>query len=92
MPSLTRKQKTRGEQPSGSALADGDIAPVDLTSTDYARMADLVNLYKSLRWGTADASDFAIAEPLGANRRGGVGPPLPHGGPAEHADALPLPP
>jgi hypothetical protein len=30
--------------------ADGDIAPVDLTSTDYARMADLVNLYKSLRW------------------------------------------
>ena len=50
MPSLTRKHKTRGEQPSGSALADGDIAPVDLTSTDYARMADLVNLYKSLRW------------------------------------------
>ena len=49
LPSLTRKQKTRGEQPSGSALAD-DIAPVDLTSTDYARMADLVNLYKSLRW------------------------------------------
>jgi len=34
----------------GSALADGDIAPVDVTSTDYARMADLVNLYKSLRW------------------------------------------
>jgi hypothetical protein len=50
LPSLTRKQKTRGEQPSGSALADGDIAPVNLTSTDYARMADLVNLYKSLRW------------------------------------------
>jgi hypothetical protein len=42
--------KTRGEQPSGSALADGAIAPVDLTSTDYARMADPVNLYKSLRW------------------------------------------
>ena len=47
---MTRKQKARGEQPSCSALADGDIAPVDLTSTDYARMADLVNLYKSLRW------------------------------------------
>ena len=47
---MTRKQKTRGEQPSGSALADGDIAPVYLTSTDYAQMADLVNLYKSLRW------------------------------------------
>ena len=27
----------------------GDIASVDLMSTDYARMADLVNLYKSLR-------------------------------------------
>ena len=89
---MTPKQKTRGEQPSGSALADGDIAPVDLTSTDYARMTDLVNLYKSLRWEPADVSDFAIAEPLGANRRGGVGPPSPHGGPAEHADALTLPP
>jgi hypothetical protein len=89
---LTRKQKTRGEQPSGSALADGDIAPADLTSTDYARMADLVNIYKEPPLGTADAWDFAIAEPLGANRRGGVGPPSPHGGPAEHADALTLPP
>ena len=47
---MTRKQKTRGEQPSGSALADGAIAPADLTSTGYARMAGLVNLYKSLRW------------------------------------------
>jgi hypothetical protein len=47
---LTRKQKTRGEQPSGPALADGDIAPVDVTSTDCARMADLVNLHKCLRW------------------------------------------
>jgi uncharacterized protein with HEPN domain len=36
LPSLTRKHKTRGEQPSGSALADRDIAPVDLTSTDCA--------------------------------------------------------
>ena len=46
---MTRKQKTDGEQPSGPALTDGDIAPVDVTSTDYARMADLVNLYKRLR-------------------------------------------
>jgi len=28
----------------------GAIAPVDLTSTGYARMAGLVNFYKSLRW------------------------------------------
>ena len=89
---MTRKQKTRGEQSSGSALVDGDIAPVDLTSTGYARMADLVNFAQEPPLGTAYASDFAIAEPLGANRRGGVGPPSPHGGPAEHADALTLPP
>jgi hypothetical protein len=31
-------------------LADGDSAPVGLTSTGYARMAGLVNLCKSLRW------------------------------------------
>ena len=36
LPSLTRKQKTPGERPSRSALADGDIAFVDLTTTDYA--------------------------------------------------------
>jgi hypothetical protein len=88
---LTRKQKTRGEQPSGSALADGDIAPVDLTSRLCAdgRLGEFV---QEPPLGTADASDFAIAEPLGANRRGGVGPPSRHGGPAEHADALTLPP
>jgi hypothetical protein len=28
----------------------GTFASVGLTSTDYARMADLVNLRKSLRW------------------------------------------
>ena len=55
------------------------------------RMTDPVNIYKEPPLGTTDAWDFAIAEPLGANRRGGVGPPSPHGGPAEHADALTLP-
>jgi hypothetical protein len=34
-------------------------------STDYARIADLVNTYKSFPLGTADASDVDIAEPLG---------------------------
>jgi uncharacterized protein len=47
------------------ALADKDSAPVDLTSTDYGRMADLVNTYESLPLGTTDASDVAIAELLG---------------------------
>ena len=50
----------------------GDIAPVDLTSTDYARMADPVNIYKEPPLGTTDAWDFAIAEPFGANRRGAL--------------------
>jgi ribosomal protein S2 len=33
--------------------------------TDYARIADLVNTYEHLPLGVTDASDIAIAEPLG---------------------------
>jgi hypothetical protein len=47
------------------SLAGGDFTSVDLTSTDYARMADLVNTYESLPLGTTDASVVAIAERLG---------------------------
>jgi predicted nucleic acid-binding protein len=47
------------------SLAEGDFTSVDLTSTDYARMADLVNTYESLPLGTTDASVVAIAERLG---------------------------
>jgi len=36
-----------------------------LTSTDYARIADLVNTYEHLPLGVTDASDISIAEPLG---------------------------
>jgi hypothetical protein len=93
LPGLTRNQKTHAEQPSGSALADGDIAPVDLTRTDRLCADGLPGEFvQEPPLGTADASDFAIAEPPGANRPGGVGPPSPDGGPAEHADALTLPP
>jgi uncharacterized protein len=46
-------------------LADGDFAPVDLTSADYAQIADLVNTYESLPLGTTDASVVAIAKRLG---------------------------
>lgn len=48
-----------------TVLADGDFAPVDLTSADYAQIADLVNAHESLPLGTADASVVAIAERLG---------------------------
>ena len=48
-----------------TVLADGDFALVDLTSTDYARMADPVNTYESIPLGTSDASVVAIADGSG---------------------------
>lgn len=48
-----------------TVLADGDFAPVDLTSADSAQIADLVNTYESLPLGTTDASVVGIAERLG---------------------------
>jgi predicted nucleic acid-binding protein len=48
-----------------TVLADGDFAPVDLTSADYAQIADLVNTYESIPLGTTDGSVVAIAERLG---------------------------
>ena len=41
------------------------FAPVDLTSADYAQIADLVNTYESIPLGTTDGSVVAIAERLG---------------------------
>ncbi len=46
------------------SLADGDFSAVELTSTDYARMAELVATYGDLPLGTTDASVVAIAERL----------------------------
>lgn len=46
------------------ALADRDFIPVDLTSADYARMAELVEQYHDLPLGTSDASVIALAERL----------------------------
>ena len=43
----------------------GGFAPVDLTSTGYAQIADLVNTYESLPLGTTDTSVVTIAERLG---------------------------
>jgi hypothetical protein len=77
--------------PGSAGVADGDIAPVDVTSTDFARMADLVNLYKSLRW-----EPLMPRISLSPNRSGLTDArrwtAVTHGGPAEHADALTLPP
>lgn len=46
------------------SLADGDFSTVELTTADYARMADLVVTYGSLPLGTTDASVIAVAERL----------------------------
>jgi hypothetical protein len=73
-------------------LADGDIAPVDLTSTDYARLADLVNLYKSLRWELLMPRISLSPNRSGLTDVAALGRRHPNGGPAEHADALTLPP
>ena len=47
------------------AIAEGDFEPVDLTVSDYARMAELVVQYDDFPLGTTDASVIAIAERLG---------------------------
>lgn len=48
-----------------TALADGDLTPVDLTGDDYRRAAELVTTYADLPLGTTDATVIAVAERLG---------------------------
>lgn len=48
-----------------AGVAEGAFEPVDLTTADYARMAELVTQYDDLRLGTTDASVIALAERLG---------------------------
>ena len=72
-----------------TVLADGDFAPVDLTSADYAQIADLVNTYESIPLEPA-MPRLSLSSTARANRRSDVGPSSIHGDPAEHADALTL--
>lgn len=62
---LAREAGARVESLFLRSLAEGDFTPVDLTGTDYTRMADLVSAYESLPLGTTDASVIATAERLG---------------------------
>jgi len=62
---LAREAGARVESAFLRSLADGDFQPVDLTSDDYARMADLVDQYADLPLGTTDAGVVAVAERLG---------------------------
>lgn len=45
-------------------VAEGDFDPVDLTASDYERMAELTARYDDLPLGTTDASVIALAERL----------------------------
>jgi uncharacterized protein len=61
---LAREAGARVESLFLRSLAEGDFAAVDLTATDYARMAELVDTYGDLPLGTTDASVIAVAERL----------------------------
>jgi predicted nucleic acid-binding protein len=61
---LAREAGPRVESLFLRSLADGDFSTVELTTADFARMADLVVTYGSLPLGTTDASVVAVAERL----------------------------
>lgn len=61
---LAREAGPRVEALFLRSLADGDFSAVELTSADYARMAELVAAYGDLPLGTTDASVVTVAERL----------------------------
>ena len=61
---LAREAGPRVESLFLRSLADDDFVAVELTTADYARMAELVVTYGDLPLGTTDASVVAIAERL----------------------------
>ncbi|HKX15553.1 MAG TPA: hypothetical protein VJN19_10200 [Propionibacteriaceae bacterium] len=59
--------ESRGQQERSGVLAvvpGGQLVPVDITTADYERMAELVELYDDWPLGGTDASLIAIAERL----------------------------
>lgn len=46
------------------SLADGTLTPVELTTADYRRAAELVRQYADLPLGTTDATVIALCERL----------------------------
>jgi uncharacterized protein len=61
---LAREAGARVEALFLRSLGEGDFAPVDLTSSDYLRMSELVEEYGNLPLGTTDAAVVAVAERL----------------------------
>lgn len=46
-------------------IADGGFEPIEVTTEDYGRMAELAAQYADMRLGITDASVIALAERLG---------------------------
>lgn len=63
---LGREAGARVESLFLRSLADDDFTAADVTTADFARMADLVITYADLPLGTTDAAVIAIAERLNA--------------------------
>lgn len=61
---LAREATADVESSFWRSLADGSLKPVELTTADYSRMADLVDQYADLRLRTTDAAVVALAERL----------------------------
>jgi predicted nucleic acid-binding protein len=61
---LAREATAAVESAFLQSLADGDFVPVDLTASDYARMAALVSQYADLGLGTTDSAVVALSERL----------------------------
>lgn len=61
---LARYGSARIEADFLRSIAEGTFVATELTSTDYARMAELVEQYASLPLGTSDAAVIALAERL----------------------------
>jgi uncharacterized protein len=59
---LAREAGARVEALFLRSLADGDFGMAELTRSDYARMAELVEQYADLPLGATDASVIALAE------------------------------
>jgi uncharacterized protein len=65
---LERRAGSKSEVAFLRLFPAGRLVPVDVTTVDYERMAELVELYDDWPLGGTDASLIAIAERLGVTK------------------------
>jgi uncharacterized protein len=65
---LERRAGSRSEAAFLRLFPAGKLVPVEVTTADYERMAELVELYADWPLGGTDASVIAIAERLGVTK------------------------